>query len=248
MISKRASSKKKIQLAPQVLNLISHSREPMTIKNGNLQYVAVNQAFLRLLKLPPDYPIVGKTLDELPTSLAYLSQRLHKQEQLVMLHEDKFSSIVTHPIGDTNSIHALCFDTRPYYDDDGICAGTMLQVRPVDIFGPNNLLEGDVPKSLVYKVPSRIFTNAEWETVFLISLKYNRKTMSRVLGTSLKAVEHRISRCLQKTGTTTGSELLDYCRKNNWDMYVPPRFLKPRFRLFRAATDMYPVDSSLFKQ
>lgn len=220
----------------------------MTIKNGHLQYVAVNQAFLRLLKLPSDYPIVGKTLDQLPTSLAYLSNRIHRQEELVMLHEDKFSSIVTHPIGDCNSIHALCFESRPYYDDEGICAGTMLQVRPVDIFGPDNLFEGEVPKSLIYSVPSRIFTNAEWEAVFLISLKYSRKMMSRVLGTSIKAVEHRISRCLQKTGTTTGDELLEYCRKYNWDMYVPPRFLKPRFRLFRSAPDMYSVDSSSRKQ
>ncbi|QXB24110.1 PAS domain-containing protein (plasmid) [Lelliottia amnigena] len=220
----------------------------MTIKNGHLQYVAVNQAFLRLLKLPPDYPIVGKTLDQLPTSLAYLSKRIHRQEELVMQHEDKFSSIVTHPIGESNSIHALCFDSRPYYDDDGICAGTMMQVRPVDIFGPDNLLEGDVPKSLIYRAPSRIFTNAEWEAVFLISLKYSRKMMSRILGTSIKAVEHRISRCLQKTGTSTGDELLEYCRKYNWDMYVPPRFLKPRFRLFRSAPDMYTVDSSFRKQ
>lgn len=220
----------------------------MTIKNGNLQYVVVNQAFLRLLKLPSDYPIVGKTLDQLPTSLAYLSKRIHRQEELVMQHEDKFSSIVTHPIGESNSIHALCFDSRPYYDDDGICAGTMMQVRPVDIFGPDNLLEGDVPKSLIYLAPSRMFTNAEWEAVFLISLKYSRKMMSRILGTSIKAVEHRISRCLQKTGTSTGEELLEYCRKNNWDMYVPPRFLKPRFRLFRSAPDMYSVDSSLRKQ
>lgn len=91
----------------------------MTIKNGSLQYVAVNQAFLRLLKLPYDYPIVGKTLDQLPTSLAYLSQRIHNQEELVMEHEDQFSSIVTHPIGESNSIHALYFESRPYYDDEG---------------------------------------------------------------------------------------------------------------------------------
>lgn len=220
----------------------------MTIKNGHLQYVAANQAFLRLLKLPPDYPIVGKTLDQLPTSLAYLSKRIHRQEELVMQYEDKFSSIVTHPIGESNSIHALCFDSRPYYDDDGICAGTMMQVRPVDIFGPDKLLEGDVPKSLIYVVPSQIFTNAEWEAVFLISLRYSRKMMSRILGTSIKAVEHRISRCLQKTCTNSGDELLEYCRKYNWDMYVPPRFLKPRFRLFRSAPDMYSVDSSFSKQ
>ncbi|WP_275891598.1 helix-turn-helix transcriptional regulator [Leclercia adecarboxylata] len=230
------------------MNLITNSREPMTIKNGSLQYVAVNQAFLRLLSLPHDYPILGKTLDQLPTSLAYLSNRIHKQEELVMQHEEKFSSIVTHPVGDNNSLHALCFDSRPYYDDDGICAGTMLQVRPVDIFSPDSLLEGDVPKSLVYQVPSRIFTNAEWEAVFLISLKYSRKAMSRELGTSLKAVEHRISRCLEKTGTTTGDELLEFCRRYNWDMYVPPRFLKPRFRLFKASTAMYSVDSSFRKQ
>lgn len=220
----------------------------MTIKNGNLQYVAVNQPFLRLLKLPLDYPILGKTLDQLPTSLAYLSKRIHRQEELVMQHEDKFSSIVTHPVGESNSIHAMCFDSRPYYDDDGLCAGTMLQVRPVDIFGPDNLLDGDVPKSLIYKTPSEFFTNAEWEVIFLVSLKYSRKMMSRILGTSLKAVEHRISRSLQKTDTATGEELLSYCRNKGWDMYVPPRFLKPRFRLFRAASDMYPVDSSIRRQ
>jgi len=88
----------------------------MTIKNGSLQYVAVNQAFLRLLSLPSDYPILGKTLDQLPSSLAYLSNRIHRQEELVMQHEEKFSSIVTHPVGDSNSLHALCFDSRPYYE------------------------------------------------------------------------------------------------------------------------------------
>lgn len=48
--------------------------------------------------------------------------------------------------------------------------------------------------------------------------------MSRILGTSLKAVEHRISRCLQKTGTASGAELIEVCKKNNWDAYIPLDF------------------------
>lgn len=203
---------------------------------------------MALLKLPSDYPIFGKTLDQLPTPLAYLSHRLHKQEELVMLHMDKFSSIVTHPVGENNSLHALCFDTSPYYDDEGLCAGTMLLVRPVDIFDPYHLLKGEVPKSLVYRPPSRLFTNAEWEAIFLMSLKYSRKMMSRELGLSLKAIEHRISKCLQKTGTGSGEELMDYCRNKGWDMYVPPRFLKPRFRLFKTTRSTYTVDSPIYRQ
>lgn len=220
----------------------------MTIKNGRMQYVAVNNAFLKLLKLPDNYPILGKTLDELPTSLAYLSRNIHRQEELVMRHREKFSSIITHPVGDNNSLHALCFDTTPYYNDHGECSGTMLLVRPLDMFCPSYLLEDDVPKPLMYQSPSQFFTNAEWEVIFLISMKYSRKTMSKILNLSLKAIEHRISNCLQKTGTCCGEDLLRYCRQKNWDTYVPPRFLKPRFRLFKSVSPMHSVDSLVYSQ
>ncbi|KFX11074.1 hypothetical protein KCQ_05326 [Pectobacterium atrosepticum ICMP 1526] len=215
----------------------------MTIKNGKREYIAANNAFMKLLKLPMDYPIVGKTLDQLPTSLAYLSQGFHHQEELVMAHKEKFSSIVTHPIGASNSLHALCFDSTPYYDDDGACAGTMLQVRSLDIFCPSYLLDGNVPKPMIYQKPSHFFTNAEWEIIFLISMKYKRKNISKILNLSLKAVEHRISSCLQKTGTFSGEELLNYCSERSWDTYVPPRFMKPRFRLFKSASSIHLVDS-----
>lgn len=205
----------------------------MTIKNGHNQFVAVNEAFLNFLKLPVDYPIIGKTLNELPTSLAYLSHNLHCQEDLVMRHKEKVSSIVTHPVGDSNALQALCFDSCPYYDDHGSCSGTMLHVRHMDMFSPSYLLEDDVPKPLMYQCPSMFFTNAEWEVIFLIAMKYSRKVMSRMLNLSLKAIEHRISSCLQKTGASCGEDLIRYCRDKGWDTYIPPRFMKPKFRLLK---------------
>ncbi len=197
---------------------------------------------MKLLNLPLDYPIVGRKLDELPTSLAYLARRIHKQERLVMQHRDKISSIVTHPVGKGLSLQTMCFDTIPYYDDHGLCIGTMLQVRPVDIFCPSYVLDGLVPKQLLHDKPSEFFTNAEWEIIFLISMRLSGKDMSRTLGLSLKAVEHRISSCLQKTGASSSKELLRYCQQKSWDLYAPPRFLKPRFRMFRCRQATLLVD------
>lgn len=215
----------------------------MTIKNGKMQYIAVNQSFMNLLNLPLDYPIIGKKLDELPTSLA---NRIHTQEQLVMRKKDKVSSIVTHAIGSSSSLYTMYFDTVPYYDDHGVCIGTMLQVRPIDIFCPSYVLEGAVPKPLLHDKPSDFFTTAEWEIIFLISMRLSGKDMSRTLGLSLKAVEHRISNCLQKTGTSCRQELIRYCQDKSWDLYVPPRFLKPRFKMFGCKQSAIKVDSTSY--
>ncbi|WP_404821415.1 helix-turn-helix transcriptional regulator [Kluyvera cryocrescens] len=214
----------------------------MAIKNGHMQYMAVNQSFMKLINLPVDYPIVGRKLDELPTSLAYLARRIHEQEQLVMQQRDKISSIVTHPIGKNASLQTMCFDSSPFYDDDGACVGTMLQISPVNVFCPSYVLEGTVPKPLLHDKPSDFFTNAEWEVIFLITMRLSCKDMSRTLGLSLKAVEHRISSCLQKTGTTCSKELLRFCQEKRWDLYAPPRFLKPRFRMFRYNHPFNPAD------
>lgn len=214
----------------------------MTIKNGNMQYIAVNQSFMKLINLPYDYPILGRKLDELPTSLAYLARRIHKQEKLVMQHRDKISSIVTHPVGKGSSLQTMCFDSSPFYDDEGACVGTMLQVSPVTIFCPSYILEGEVPKPLLHSKPSNFFTNAEWEIIFLLSMRLSGKDMSRTLGLSLKAVEHRISSSLQKTGTTSSKELIQFCQDKKWDLYAPPRFLKPRFRMFKYNQPILSVD------
>ena len=214
----------------------------MAIKNGNMQYMAVNQSFMKLINLPVDYPIVGRKLDELPTSLAYLARRIHEQEQLVMQHRDKISSIVTHPIGKSSSLKTMCFEASPFYDDAGTCVGTMLQVSPLNIFCPSYLLEGAVPKPLRHDKPSDFFTNAEWEVIFLISMRFSGKDMSRTLGLTPKAIEHRISSCLQKTGASSSKDLLRFCQEKRWDLYAPPRFLKPRFRMFRYNHPVNPVD------
>ncbi|QQK74108.1 helix-turn-helix transcriptional regulator [Pectobacterium carotovorum] len=220
----------------------------MAIKDSKNQYITANTAFMALLKLPADYPISGKTLAQLPSPSTYLSTGLHKQEDLVMSNRARFSSIVTQAFGFSDSMHALCFDSSPLYDDEGNCAGTMLLVRSLDFFCPSSLLEGEVPKPMNCNRPSNFFTNAEWEVIFLISMKYRRKQMAKILNLSLKAVEHRISNCLQKTGSSCGEDLMQYCRKKQWDTYVPPRFLKPRFRLFKSLSSAPLVDSPRYRQ
>ena len=86
-------------------------------------------------------------------------------------------------------------------------------------------ITGSSGSSLILTRPSDIFTDGEWDIVFLLLQGNTQKEIARYLNFSVGYVHNRISVIFGKTDVSSTRELVEYCRYMGWNNYVPERFL-----------------------
>ncbi|TNH41371.1 helix-turn-helix transcriptional regulator, partial [Photorhabdus luminescens] len=99
-------------------------------------------------------------------------------------------------------------------------------------FSFTRLFHGKLPANIMFQPPTDLFTQREWDVIFLMLHKYTSKQIGRMLNISYRTVETHISRIYKRIGVHSGSQLEEYCRTNDYDLYVPKRFVHPETRTF----------------
>ncbi|REF26275.1 regulatory LuxR family protein [Xenorhabdus cabanillasii] len=84
----------------------------------------------------------------------------------------------------------------------------------------------------MFQPPTNLFTQREWDAIFLSLHKYTSKQIGRILNISYRTVENYTAQIYRKVGVSSAQQLEEYCRLNNFDLYVPERFLQPESRIF----------------
>ncbi|MCE1672032.1 helix-turn-helix transcriptional regulator, partial [Enterobacter hormaechei] len=84
----------------------------------------------------------------------------------------------------------------------------------------------------LFSPPTDIFTKREWDVIFLMLHKYTSKQIGRMLNISYRTVESHFSRIYKRIGVHSSRQLEDYCRTNDYDLYVPERFVKRKSKMF----------------
>ncbi|BAN99957.1 hypothetical protein E05_51910 (plasmid) [Plautia stali symbiont] len=223
--------------------MIRLKNNPMFLTDNKNNYIEENSAFFRLLGLPDDYQIIGKSPAQLPLSTVY-PKGITSLEAQAMQQQRIIIAVVIHPFSGSTNLQALTLECAPYYDDQGSAAGKFVEFKPLVKFGAEFFFDTPSLQTFTFSCPSTFFTQPQWEVIFLLSINKIIKTMAYNFGITLKGIEQRISTCLQKSGTSSTDELLNFCKSRGWDTYVPPTFMRPKLVVLGSGN----VDSNTVTQ
>ncbi|OCQ53848.1 transcriptional regulator MalT [Photorhabdus australis subsp. thailandensis] len=223
---------KKLTVSPQIINMMETSHEPWGIKDANSRFVYENKAMAMLRDLPAGFNVEGCLDNDLPWAGAEFAEQFQIHDRAVMQSEQRICSLETHLYGKEKLLSSYFFEKFPFYDESGQCIGIIFHAWKAEVFSLTRFFYGKLPASIMFQPPSELFTQREWDVIFLFLQKYTSKQIGRILNISYRTVETHILRIYKKIGINSSQQLEEFCRLNDFDLYVPERFLKPGSRMF----------------
>ncbi|WP_448511972.1 helix-turn-helix transcriptional regulator [Photorhabdus laumondii] len=222
----------KLIISSQVINTMQQSNEPWAIKDKNSCWVFGNLACRQIQNLPDLFDYEGKNDSELPWSGAEFAKEFVIHDKNVMKQEKRICSLETHTYGKDKFLSSYFSEKYPIYNDENECIGLFLHAWKAQDFSLTRLFYGKLPASILFQPPTDLFTQREWDVIFLLLHKYTSKQIGRMLNISYRTVETHISRIYKRIGLHSTRQLEDYCRTNDYDLYVPERFVHPESKMF----------------
>ncbi|MBS9423860.1 helix-turn-helix transcriptional regulator [Photorhabdus caribbeanensis] len=224
--------KKNCVISPQVINTMKQSNEPWGIKDKNSCFIYVNQACKHAQNISSSLDYEGLYDYDLPWDGAEFAKEHVIQDKIVIEKEERICSLETHLFGKEQILSSYFCEKYPLYHEDGSCIGTIFHGWQAQDFSFTRLFRGKLPASIIFQPPTDLFTQREWDVIFLFLQKYNIKQIGKMLNISYRTVENHISRIYQRIGVHSSYQLEEYCRTNDYDLYVPKRFVHRESRMF----------------
>ncbi|OWO84029.1 helix-turn-helix transcriptional regulator [Photorhabdus luminescens] len=222
----------KLIISPQVINTMQQSNEPWGIKDNNSCWIFGNKACKFFQNFHSSFDYEGRYDHELPWDGAEFAKEYVIHDQSVIKSETRVCSLETHMYYNDKFLSSYFCEKYPIYNDDNKCVGTIFHGWEAQDFSFTRLFRGKLPASILFQPPTDSFTQREWDVIFLILHKYTSKQIGRMLNISYRTVETHISRIYKRIGVHSSHQLEEYCRTNDYDLYVPERFVHPESRMF----------------
>ncbi|NHB60273.1 helix-turn-helix transcriptional regulator [Photorhabdus sp. RW14-46] len=219
-------------ISSQIINTMKQCNDPWGIKDKNSCFIYANQSFKTLQNLSNSFDYEGVFDDEIPWDGAEFAKEFITHDKTVMTKEQRVCSLETHVYGKNQILSSYFFEKLPIYHEDGSCMGILFHGWQAQDFSFTRLFYGKLPASIMFQPPTDLFTQREWDVIFLMLHKYTSKQIGRMLNISYRTVETHISRIYKQIGLHSTRQLEDYCRTNDYDLYVPERFVHPESRMF----------------
>ncbi|NHB60282.1 helix-turn-helix transcriptional regulator [Photorhabdus sp. RW14-46] len=224
--------KKNYVISPQIINTMEQSNEPWGIKDKNSCFIYVNQACKHLQNISSYFDYEGLYEHELPWDGAEFAKEYMLHDQKVMEQEKRICSLETHLFGKEQILSSYFLAKYPLYHENGSCMGVIYHGWQAQDFSFTRLFRGKLPASIMFQPPTDRFTQREWDVIFLLLHKYTSKQIGIMLNISYRTVENHISRICKRIGLHSSRQLEEYCRTNDYDLYVPKRFVHPESKMF----------------
>ncbi|MDB6373964.1 MULTISPECIES: helix-turn-helix transcriptional regulator [Photorhabdus] len=221
-----------LMISPQVINTMSVNNDPWGIKDKNSCFIYGNQALKHLENLPDSFDYEGRFDYELPWDGAEFAKEFVEHDTSVMMKGKRVCSLETHKFNNKNFLSSYFCEKYPIYNDRKECIGVIFHGWEVQDSSLTRLFHGKLPASIIFQPPSDLFTKREWDVIFLFLQKYTSKQIGRILNISYRTVESYMTNIYRKVGIRYGHQLEEYCRFNDFDLYVPEKFVKSESRMF----------------
>lgn len=196
------------------------------VKDTDSNFVYVNKTFKIWQTISTNYNYEGLNIGDIPVPVAEFADIFAEQERFIEKTGKAVRAITTHIQGKENILQPAYNIQEPLFDDNHVCVGTLISVRHVNIITPTSLLNGKINQHATFQPPSEVFTEKEWEVVYLLHCNLSLKEISRVIGVSVDAINGRLRNCYKKAAVNSASSLIEFCRNSGIDNYIPLFFLK----------------------
>ncbi|MER2471456.1 helix-turn-helix transcriptional regulator [Photorhabdus laumondii] len=222
----------KLIISSQVINTMKQSNDPWGIRDKNSCFIYGNSATKKLIhNFKESFDYEGFYDHELPWDGAEFAKKYIAHDQKVMEKEERVCSLITCPFGKEQILSSYFFEKYPFYHEDGSCIGTIYHGWQAQDFSFTRLFRGKLPANIMFQPPTDRFTQREWDVIFLLLHKYTNKQIGIMLNISYRTVENHISRICKRIGLHSSRQLEEYCRTNDYDLYVPKRFVQSGSRM-----------------
>ncbi|ERT10200.1 helix-turn-helix transcriptional regulator, partial [Photorhabdus temperata] len=188
----------KLTLSPQVINTLEQSNDPWGIKDENSCFIYCNSAVKKLHNFEESFDYEGLYDHELPWAGAEFAKEFIAHDKKVMEREQRICSLQTQIHGKDKFLSSYFFEKNPIYRDDGSCIGVICHGWQAQDYSLTRLYHGKLPASIMFQPPTDLFTQREWDIIFLLLQKYTSKQMGKMLNISYRTVETHIARIYRK--------------------------------------------------
>ncbi|NHB98312.1 PAS domain-containing protein [Photorhabdus stackebrandtii] len=219
------NKRKMPNITPQLINMWKRSNEPWGAKDCQSKLIYANAAFYQLINLPEDFDIIGRSIGELPSPIAEYAEEFHRQEQKAIQTMQRVTSLETYQFGESHVKQTYICDKFPLFDENNDCIGTFFHMYKTQDFSVSYYYERTSPSTLEFIPPNNILTQTEWEVLFLTLRSQDEESIGKELMVSTEDVVDHIQSIYQKFNLPLHTELSDFCKKNNYHLYIPERFI-----------------------
>ncbi|NHB90634.1 helix-turn-helix transcriptional regulator [Photorhabdus cinerea] len=219
--------KTKNDISAQIINTMKNSYDPWGIKDISTCFIYENKAMAMLQNIPADFNVEGRFDSELPWAGATYEEQFQRHDRTVMHLGKSVYSLETHIFGKERLISSYLFEKFPFYNENNECIGIIFHGQKSEAFSLKQFFNGKLPPSIMFCSPSKQFSPQEWEVIFLFLKKHSKRKISQILNIPYLSIENHMERVYKKLEINSYSQLEEYCRLNNFNFYIPEKFLFP---------------------
>lgn len=202
-----------------------HMDNPCGAKNLRSEFVYANPAYKRLLGLPSGFILEGRYDHEMPAPTAEFAEEFRLHDRLVEEERMRKSSLEINEFGREKKLSAYFFDKFPIFDYDNNVLGTFFFGRKAVYLNKDFYMNSERPVSIVLTKPSDIFTDKEWDIIFLIMHNLTFKQIAEKVQRSVNTIKAHVITIFNKIGVDNKNQLKDFINANGWGGYIPEKYM-----------------------
>ncbi|MDC9595960.1 helix-turn-helix transcriptional regulator [Xenorhabdus anantnagensis] len=214
------------KITPQLTNMWDKSHDPWFVKDKELRFIYANKVFIRLSNLPEDFDVTGYTEKELPTPFNHLVHLFEGNDRKVLQSMQRTSSIGAYFQRNSQQLKSYFCEKYPLMSEKNQCIGIICHAKEINHFSVHHYIKNDASIAINLNPPNSILTEKEWLVIFLFCRGISNKKISNELKLSCRTLERYFQIIYEKLSINSIIELKSLCEKNNYDQYIPPKYLK----------------------
>jgi DNA-binding CsgD family transcriptional regulator len=117
------------------------------------------------------------------------------------------------------------FHFLPLFCSENGYLGTFFHAHEFLFLSPLEYVDGIKPYAVTTAKPSKLFTDREWEVLFLALHRLNSKEIARRLNIFPSTVETHLKTIYRKVNVHSACQLRAFCREKGINHYIPPQLL-----------------------
>ncbi|MBC8949190.1 MULTISPECIES: helix-turn-helix transcriptional regulator [Xenorhabdus] len=214
------------QITPQLTNMWDKSHESWFVKDKKLGFIYANKAFMTLNNLPEQFDVTGYTEKELLTPFNHLVHLFEEHDRKVLQSMQRISSIGAYFQHNDQQLKPYFCEKYPLMDENNQCIGIIGHAKEINHFSVHYYIKNDISISIDLSPPNNILTEKEWLIIFLFCRGVSNRDIANELKISYRTLERYFNVIYEKFSISSAIELKFLCEKNNYDLYIPPNYLK----------------------
>ncbi|WP_340622211.1 helix-turn-helix transcriptional regulator [Xenorhabdus siamensis] len=214
------------QITPQLTNMWDKSHESWSVKDKKLHLIYANKVFIKLNNLSDDFDVTGYTEKELPTPFNHLVHLFEEHDRQVLTSMQRVSSISSYFQYESKQLRPYFCEKYPLMSEENKCIGIVCHIKEINHFSVHHYIRNDITASINLNPPNNILTEKEWIIVFLFCRGISNRKIANELKISCRTLERYFKNIYEKFSINSMIELKTLCERNNYDLYIPPKYLK----------------------